>query len=56
MKTLKYKLGSLLLNIDDWFARYHIYFDIFTKSKDRDNHVSFLCRWGFALIFDSKIK
>ena len=52
MNRFKYKLGSLLLDMDDWFARIHIHFDLFVK--DKDNHVSFLSRWGFKLIFDSK--
>ena len=46
MKNIYKFLGNSLLNIDDWFARRHIYFN-----KDKENHISFLCRWGFALIF-----
>lgn len=48
---MKKRLGYLLLNIDDWFARRKIYFNWF--AKDKDSHVNFLCRWGFALIFNS---
>ena len=49
MKNIYKSLGHLLLDIDDWFARRHIYFTLF--AKDKENHVSLLCRWGFALIF-----
>jgi hypothetical protein len=52
IKNLKYNVGNILLNIDDWFAKRHIYFTLFVK--DKENHVSFLSRWGFALIFDSE--
>ena len=56
MNNIKYILGSSLLNIDDFFARHHIYFDLFTRKEDKLNHISFLSEWGFALIFDSNKK
>ena len=49
MNKFKLKIGYMLLDIDDWFARKNIYFDWF--SKDKDNHVSILCRLAFNLIF-----
>jgi len=44
----KFELGMLLLSLDDWLGTKHIYFDLFVK--DKENHVSFLCRWGFRLV------
>ena len=51
MNSLKYKLGNLLLNMDDYFARHNIYFDLFIK--DKDNHVNLLCKWGFNLVLNN---
>ena len=45
---MKIKLGYLLLDIDDWFAKRHIYFNLFVK--DKENQVSFLSRWGYDLV------
>jgi hypothetical protein len=51
MNKLKYNLGNFLLNLDDWFAKYHIHFDLF--SKDKDNHANFLSILGYKLVFSS---
>jgi hypothetical protein len=53
MNKLKTHLGYLLLTIDDLFAKHHIHFNLFVK--DKDNHINFLCRWGFNLIFGNKV-
>lgn len=53
MSKFKVNLGYLLLTIDDWFSVIHICFNPFVK--DKDNHISFLCRWGFNLIFGNKV-
>ena len=52
IKRFKIRLGYLFLDVDDWFAKKHIYFNFFSKNKE--THVNFLCRWGFNLIFDEQ--
>ena len=44
-------LGILLIDIDDWFAKRKIYFNWFAENKE--DHVNFLCKWAFDLLFDS---
>jgi hypothetical protein len=48
MCKIKHWLGCKLLDIDDWFARRKIYFSML--SKDKENHVNFLCRWALKLL------
>jgi hypothetical protein len=44
---MKRKLGLLLLDIDDWFAKRKIYYSFFSKN---DNHVNFICKLAFKLL------
>ena len=54
MKKFKFKLGNLLLSLDDFFDKHHIYFNLFVKAENKNNHVNFLARHGYNLIFDSE--
>lgn len=47
-RKFKLNLGYVILHIDDWFADKGVFFDWFVK--DKDNYVSFLCRWGFDIV------
>lgn len=44
-------LATMILNIDDWFAKRKIYFTFGSKDP---NHVSFLCKLGYWLWLGNK--